>query len=224
MIVASLPRCNRHAWCIYFIDSICDMLPSLIVPPLELQRIEESCNENNVRGAFGWRAYNDGIGHKTNNMKNLLQARKAEWYVWKTLKSMRHTVSEPNFERDQKASADMKIMLEKEYNVEVKSVDKRKRDKNGYQIQIRRKRKNKLIVVDPYTKNKTGGDTLFFCVIVDKNKCSADTIFGMKRKDLILSEPNRVDLRGLKKAIHPRLQKSKNFSAIYCHRLPSNYD
>ena len=56
-----------------------------------------------------------------------------------------------------------------------------------------------------------GGDTLFYCVIVDGNECRADTIFGLPRADLVCSDPNREDLKGLKYAIHPRLNdKSKN--------------
>ena len=192
------------------------MIPSLYVPQDQIRIIQQSCQERNVRGAHGWRAFNDGRGHRTNNMENLMQARKAEWYVWRTLTNMGHIVTKPNFERDQRASSDMKLRLQnKTMDVEVKSVNKFKRDRNGYQFQIRRKRRHGLEVVDPYTKNGKKGDTLFFCVMVHKNKCFADSVFGMKRKDLVLSEPNRQDLRGLKKAIHPRLQTAQNFAGIY---------
>ena len=143
-------------------------------------------------------------------MKSLEQARKAEWFVWKKLSSLGYTVTEPNFERDARASADFKMMIgDKQYDVEVKSCAAKKRDRNGYQLQVRRKHRGKLKVVDPWVRDKTGGDTLFFCVIVSGNKCTADTIFGMRRKDLVCSEPNRPDLRGLKVAIHPRLQTAK---------------
>tara|TARA_B100000683_G_scaffold256760_1_gene277611 strand:+ start:5185 stop:5628 length:444 start_codon:yes stop_codon:yes gene_type:complete len=144
-------------------------------------------------------------------MKSLEQARKAEWFVWKKLSSLGYSVTEPNFERDTRASADLKVIIEDTtYDVEVKSCAAKKRDRNGYQLQVRRKHRGRLKVVDPWVRNKTGGNTLFFCVIVSGNKCTADTIFGMRRKDLVCTEPNRADLRGLKLAIHPRLQTAHN--------------
>jgi len=42
--------------------------------------------------------------------------------------------------------------------------------------------------------------------MVDGNKCIADSIFGTPRSKLVCSDPNRVDLKGLKYAIHPREQ------------------
>lgn len=188
----------------------------LTVPSKVVRAIKKSCTMNNVRGAKDWRSKNDGKGHNSNIMKSLVQARKAEWYVWKELSNWNvNNLTKPNFERDSRASADMtfKDLFGKEWKVEVKSCDAKKRDRNGYQFQIRRKTKNGVRVVDPYIKSngEIGGDLLFFCVIVDGNKCKADTIFGLPRADLVCSDPNRKDLKGLKYAIHPRLNdKSKN--------------
>lgn len=182
----------------------------MYVPARVVRKIQKSCTMANVRGAMTWRSRNDGAGHRTDILKSLEQARKAEWFVWKKLSSAGYTVTEPNFERDARASADLQILIAGiQYDVEVKSCAARKRDRNGYQLQVRRKRKWGLKVVDPWVRDKTGGDTLFFCVMVSGNKCTADTIFGMRRKDLVCSEPNRADLRGLKVAIHPRLQTAK---------------
>ena len=169
---------------------------------------------DNVRGAVSWRSMNDGKGHKSNIMESLVQARKAEWYVWKILNenSNLKNVSQPNFDRDQRATSDMTFedLTGKKWHVEVKSCDAKKRDRNGYQFQIRRKRNKKLRIVDPYirTNGKEGGDTLFYCVIVNGDTCKADTVFGLPRKDLVCSDPNRKDLKGLKYAIHPRLNDS----------------
>ena len=183
----------------------------MYVPSRVLHRIKQSCTMKNVRGAPTWRSKNDGTGHKSDIMKSLEQARKAEWFVWKKLSSLGYSVTEPNFERDTRASADLKVIIEDTtYDVEVKSCAAKKRDRNGYQLQVRRKHRGRLKVVDPWVRNKTGGNTLFFCVIVSGNKCTADTIFGMRRKDLVCTEPNRADLRGLKLAIHPRLQTAHN--------------
>ena len=55
------------------------------IPKNVVSTIENSCKMNNVRGASDWRSMNDGKGHKTNIMHNLVQARKAEWFVWKVL-------------------------------------------------------------------------------------------------------------------------------------------
>lgn len=188
----------------------------MYVPKNVLRDIEKSCKHENVRGAKDWKSKNDGNGHKTKNMVNLIQARKAEWYVWKLLAANKNIfdLSAPNFDRDQKASEDMSFKDKngKKWLVEVKSCDKKKRDRNGYQFQIRRKTKQGIRVVDPYirTNGKKGGDTLFYCVIVDRNKCIADTIFGTPRKNLICSDPNRKDLIGLKYAIHPKMQQQNS--------------
>jgi len=183
----------------------------MYIPKTVLYKIKQSCTMANVRGAPTWRSKNDGAGHRTDILKSLQQARKAEWFVWKKLSSSGYTVTEPNFERDACASADLQILIEGiQYDVEVKSCAARKRDRNGYQLQVRRKHRGKLKIVDPWVRNGTGGDTLFFCVMVSGNKCTADTIFGMRRKDLVCTEPNRPDLRGLKLAIHPRLQTAEN--------------
>lgn len=181
----------------------------LRVPSKIVRKIKKSCKYDNVRGAKDWRSKNDGNGHNSNIMQSLVQARKAEWYVWKVLSEKNVTnLTQPNFERDTRAQCDMTFdYAGKKWKVEVKSCHVFKRDRNGYQFQIRRKTRNGLRVVDPYikSKGKKGGNTLFFCVIVDKNDCIADSIWGTKRKDLICSDPNRKDLKGLKYAIHPRL-------------------
>jgi len=189
----------------------------LRVPENIVQVIEKSCTMNNVRGAKDWRSKNDGKGHNSNIMKSLIQARKAEWFVWKELSNWNvKNLTKPNFERDSRASADMSFECKntgKKYYVEVKSCDIRKRDRNGYQFQIRRKTKGGIRVVDPYIRSngKIGGDLLFFCVIVDGDVCKSDTIFGTPRKDLVCIDPNREDLKGLKYAIHPRLNdRNKN--------------
>ena len=184
----------------------------LQVPYSIVRDIEASCTMQNVRGAKDWRSKNDGIGHASNSMQNLVQARKAEWFVWKMLSTNRNIthLTRPNFDRDAKASADLSFKDKngKRWFVEVKSCDQKKRDRNGYQFQIRRKTSDGVRVVDTYlrTNGAKGGDLLFYCVMVDKNKCTADTVFGMRRKDLVCSMPNRTDLQGLKYAIHPRLQ------------------
>jgi len=56
----------------------------------------------------------------------------------------------PNF-----ASEDMSFedTTGKKWYVEVKSCEKRKRDRNGYQFQIRRKARKGLRVVDPYIQS-----------------------------------------------------------------------
>lgn len=182
----------------------------LTVPSKVVRAIKKSCTMNNVRGAKDWRSKNDGFGHKSNIMESLVQARKAEWYVWKVLSQQNTTnLTRPNFDRDTRASADMTFedLFGKKWKVEVKSCDAKKRDRNGYQFQVRRKTKKGVRVVDPYirTNGEKGGDTLFYCVIVDGNECKADSIFGTPRKDLVCSDPNRRDLKGLKYAIHPRL-------------------
>lgn len=189
----------------------------LKVPNNIVHAIKKSCTLNNVRGAKDWRSKNDGKGHNSNIMESLVQARKAEWFVWKELSNWNvNNLTKPNFERDSRASADMSFESRntgKKYYVEVKSCDVRKRDRNGYQFQIRRKTKRGIRVVDPYVRSngEIGGDLLFFCVIVDKNTCRRDTIFGLPRSDLVCSDPNRKDLKGLKYAIHPRLNdRSKN--------------
>tara|TARA_B100000925_G_scaffold240816_1_gene189993 strand:- start:1147 stop:1728 length:582 start_codon:yes stop_codon:yes gene_type:complete len=189
----------------------------LRVPENIVQVIEKSCTMNNVRGAKDWRSKNDGKGHNSNIMKSLIQARKAEWFVWKELSNWNvKNLTKPNFERDSRASADMSFECKntgKKYYVEVKSCDIRKRDRNGYQFQIRRKTKHGIRVVDPYIRSngEIGGDLLFFCVIVDGDVCKSDTIFGTPRKDLVCIDPNREDLKGLKYAIHPRLNdRNKN--------------
>jgi len=189
----------------------------LKVPNNIVHAIKKSCTLNNVRGAKDWRSKNDGKGHNSNIMESLVQARKAEWFVWKELSNWNvKNLTKPNFERDSRASADMSFESRntgKKYYVEVKSCDVRKRDRNGYQFQIRRKTKRGIRVVDPYVRSngEIGGDLLFFCVIVDKNTCRRDTIFGLPRSDLVCSDPNRKDLKGLKYAIHPRLNdRSKN--------------
>lgn len=186
----------------------------LRVPIDVITRIKTSCTMDNVRGAKTWRFMNDGKGHKSNIMESLVQARKAEWYVWKVLSenSNLKNISHPNFDLDQRATSDMTFedLSGKKWHVEVKSCDAKKRDRNGYQFQIRRNRRKKLRIVDPYirTNGKEGGDTLFYCVIVDGDTCKADTVFGLPRKDLVCSDPNRKDLKGLKYAIHPRLNDS----------------
>ena len=185
------------------------------VPKSIIQQIEASCTMQNVRGASSWRQCNDGKGHKSNIMTSLVQGRKAEYFVWSVLKAHPNVIDlqEPNFNRDTRATSDMafKDASGKVWQVEVKSCAKKKRDRNGYQFQVRRKRGNKIKVVDPYTRTdgKEGGDTLFFCVMVKGDICQADTIFGMKRSDLVCSDPNRTDLKGLKYAIHPRLNNAK---------------
>lgn len=191
----------------------------LRVPKNIVQVIEKSCTMNNVRGAKDWRSKNDGKGHNSNIMKSLIQARKAEWYVWKELSNWNiKNLTKPNFERDSRASADMSFESRntgRKYYVEVKSCDIRKRDRNGYQFQIRRKTKRGIRVVDPYIRShgEIGGDLLFFCVIVDGDQCKADTIYGTPRRDLVCSDPNREDLKGLKYAIHPRLNdRSRNMT------------
>ena len=193
----------------------CTNMVCLQVPTTVVRRIKASCNMKNVRGARDWRRKNDGAGHRTNIMDNLIQARKAEWFVWRVLHDIGLDVTEPNFDRDERASSDLKLHYEgKDWDVEVKSCAAQKRDRNGYQLQIRRKRHGRLCVVDPWVRDKSGGDTLFFCVKVEGNRCSADTVFGMKRRDLICVDPNRKDLKGLKLAIHPRLQKANNIFNI----------
>ena len=182
------------------------------IPKNVVSTIENSCKMNNVRGASDWRSMNDGKGHKTNIMHNLVQARKAEWFVWKVLSENKNinNLVKPNFDRDERASEDMSFedTAGKKWYVEVKSCEKRKRDRNGYQFQIRRKTRKGLSVVDPYIRSdgKKGGDLLFYCVMVDGNKCIADSIFGTPRSKLVCSDPNRIDLKGLKYAIHPREQ------------------
>jgi hypothetical protein len=189
----------------------------LRVPDKIVQVIKKSCTMDNVRGAKDWRSKNDGKGHNSNIMESLVQARKAEWYVWKELSNWNvKNLTKPNFERDSRASADLSFESRttgRKYYVEVKSCDVRKRDRNGYQFQIRRKTRNGVRVVDPYVRSngEIGGDLLFFCVVVDNNKCRADTIFGTPRRYLFCSEPNRKDLKGFKYAIHPRLNdRSRN--------------
>ena len=185
----------------------------MFIPSHIVRKIKASCTVRNVRGARDWKSKNDGKGHQSDIMKSLEQARKAEWFVWKTLSNMKLKVTPPNFERDSRASADLKLTLNgRTYNVEVKSCAAHKRDRNGYQLQVRRKYGTKLRVVDPWVRDRSGGDTLFFCVIVKGNKCIADTVFGMRRKDLVCTEPNRKDLKGLKLAIHPRLQTAENIN------------
>ena len=183
----------------------------LQVPKAMVDVIKKSCTFENVRGAHDWRDRNDGNGHVSNVMESLVQARKAEWYVWKVLSHRANVknLSTPNFDRDQRAAADLYFddSTGKRWHVEVKSCDAKKRDRNGYQFQIRRRRKGKLQVVDPFirTGGEEGGDTLFYCVVVSGDRCKADTVFGMPRKHLVCSPPNRVDLKELKLAIHPRL-------------------
>lgn len=190
--------------------------PWMRVPTTILNTVKQSCTVSNVRGAGSWRSMNDGKGHRSNIMESLVQGRKAEWYVWKILSTNPNIkkLSEPNFNRDQRASFDMSFqdLTGKRFSVEVKSCAKKKRDRNGYQFQIRRKYKHGLRLVDPYieTNCKEGGNTLFYCVIVDGVNCRADTIFGTPRKKLICSDPNRKDLKGLKLVIHPRYNSSSN--------------
>ena len=184
---------------------------SLRVPSSVIRKIKASCRVDNVRGARDWRTKNDGAGHRSNIMESLVQARKAEWFVWRVLHDVGFDVTEPNFDRDERASCDLKLYYEgKDWEVEVKSCAAKKRDRNGYQLQIRRKRRGRLCVVDPWVRDESGGDTLFFCVKVSGNTCTADSVFGMKRRDLVCVDPNRKDLKGLKLAIHPRLQKGEN--------------
>ena len=184
---------------------------SLIVPKTVVARIKASCSMSNVRGARDWRTKNDGVGHRSNIMNSLVQARKAEWFVWRVLSKRGFEVTEPNFDRDDRASCDLKLHYEgQDWDVEVKSCAAKKRNRNGYQLQIRRKRRGRLCVVDPWVRDESGGDTLFFCVKVSGNKCTADSVFGMKRSDLVCVDPNRSDLQGLKLAIHPRLQTAEN--------------
>jgi hypothetical protein len=129
----------------------------LRIPTSVVNVIKQSSTMDNVRGASTWASRNDGRGHSSNIMNSLVQGRKAEWYVWSTLSKNSNikNLSQPNFDRDQRASADMffEDSAGKKWKVEVKSCDVGKRNRNGYQFQVRRNTRRGLRVVDPFIRS-----------------------------------------------------------------------
>lgn len=190
----------------------------VVVPAHVVQEIRQSCQHSNVRGAANWKN-GDGKGHRQSTMEQLVAARCAEWGVAKIL-SRQFMVSSPDFTRDQRATCDLRVMINSELKrVEVKSTTLRSGETpaqavqcRGFTFQTHRLRNGRLTCVNPlfdphHSHHETARKELVCGAVVEMTD-NAVTVHAcrhvwLKTAGSLRFEPmRRRDLRGFKVAVY----------------------